>query len=354
MTVASGTFTLADYALYSNNPAVQAISMSLIDYGNILQDVQLVTKQSLIAQGVRFEGNLPTINWRPLNAEGVSVHAQPTPYQEQVYLMTNYVDVDKYIVDDQNQIGNPRASQAKIVLKALTYDINFKFFKNDHTAGDVNAPVGLRARIDDAASANKFGVRPENKIDAGGSAADISQAGVTAKTGAAFFEMLDLLLWSVDAPDGTGVVLYMNDYVKRRINSVIKFMGTSGGFETTKDQFDRSIATYKNAVIRDPGVKADQTTRIIAGNAIAAGSGSVGETSAGVDSTGASANFTSIYAVNHGVDHFYGWQFQDGPNVQDLGLINNGIIYRTLIDWAVGFLNTSTRSIGRLFDIKIG
>src|SRR5436305_1552530 len=95
--------------------------------------------------------------------------------------------------------------------------------------------------IDYAAGANKFGVRPENKIDAGGAAVDISQAGMTAKTAAAFFEMLDLLLWCVDSQDGTGVVLYMNDFVKRRINSVIKFMGTSGGFDITRDQFDRSI-----------------------------------------------------------------------------------------------------------------
>jgi hypothetical protein len=354
MTIAAGTFTLADYALYSNQPKVQAVAMSLIDYGNIIQDVPLVTKQTLIQNGVRFEGNLPAVTWRPLNSEGVSVHAQPTPYQEQVFIMTNYVDLDKYIVRDQNQITDPRANQAKIVLKALTYDMNLKFFKNDHQSGDTNAPVGLRARIDDAASANKWGVRPENKIDCGGAAADISQAGMSAPKGAAFFEMLDLLLWSVDAPDGDGVVLYMNDYVKRRINSVIKFMGTSGGFDITKDQFDRTVEKYRNATIRDPGVKADQSTRIIAGNAIAAGSGSVGETAAGVDSTGASANFTSIYAVNYGVDHFFGWQYDDGPNVEDLGLINNGVIFRTLIDWAVGFMNNSTRSIGRLYDIKIG
>jgi hypothetical protein len=354
MTIASGTFTLADYALYSNQPQVQAISMSLIDYGNIIQDVPLVTKQTLQQNGVRFEGNLPTINWRPLNSEGVSVHAQPTPYQEQVFLMTNYVDLDKYIVQDQNQITDPRANQAKMVLKALTYDINFKFFKNDHTSGDTNAPVGLRARIDDAASANKWGVRPENKIDAGGANVDISTAGLTAKTGGSFLEQLDLLLWSVDSPEGEGVVLYMNDYIRRRLHMVLRFMGTSGGLDQSRDQFNRTIYQYKGAVIRDPGVKADQTTRILAGNAIPAGSGSVGETAAGADSTGASANFASIYAVNYGTDHFFGWQFSDGPNVQDLGLINNGVIYRTLIDWAVGFMNNSTRSIGRLYDIKIG
>src|SRR6266571_1336498 len=193
MAIASGTVTLADYALMSNQPLIQAVSMSLIDYGNVLQDIPLVNKASLIANGTRFEGNLPTINWRQVNAEGVSVHGQPTPYQEQVYMMTNYVDVDKYLVLDQNQIVEPRAAQTALVLKALTYDFNFKFFKNDHITGDANAPVGIRARIDDAASANKFGVRPENKIDCGGAAADISFAGVTAKTGAAFFEMLDLL-----------------------------------------------------------------------------------------------------------------------------------------------------------------
>jgi len=354
MAIGAGTFTLADYALYSNNPPVQAISMSLIDYGIVARDIPLVTKASLIQNGVRFEGNVPQANWVPLNSEGISVHAQPTPYSEQVYIFREYVDVDKYIVMDQNQITDPRSSQAKMVLKGLTYDFNFKFFKNDHVTGDVNAPVGLRARIDDAASANKFGVRPENKIDCGGAAADISFAGVTAKTGAAFFEMLDLLLWSVDSPTGAGVVLYMNDYVNRRINSVLKFMGTSGGFDQGKDQFDRVFDKYKSAIIRDPGVKSDQSTRILAGNAIAAGTGSVGETAAGLDSTGASANFASIYAVNYGTDHLMGWQMTEGPDVNDLGLINNGVIYRTVIDWAVGLMNQSTRSIGRLYDIKIG
>src|SRR5579859_3841420 len=194
MAIGAGTVTLADYAQMSNNPLVQAVTYSLIDYGNVIQDVPLVTKKSLIINGVRFEGNLPTVNWSQLNAEGVTTKGTPTPYQEQAYIIRNYIDVDKFIVEDENQIVEPRAIQAEAYLKALTYDFNYKFFKNDHVTGDVNAPVGLRARIDDAASANKFGVRPENKIDCGGAAADISQAGLTAKTGAAFFEMLDLLL----------------------------------------------------------------------------------------------------------------------------------------------------------------
>lgn len=350
MAVATQAVNLAQYAQMSNNPMIMAVTDSLIDYGNVAVDIPMYTQASLIANGARWEGNLPTVNWRPLNAEGQTTSGTPSPYQEQAYILTNYIDTDKYLVLDKNQIGSPRANQVNAYLKGKTYDFNFKFFKNDHVTGDSNAPVGIRYRIDNG---GQFGVRPENKIDCGGATADISQAGLTAKTGIIFFEMLDQLLWSVDAPDGTGVVLYMNDYVIRRLNSVVKFLGTSGGFDISKDQYNRTLTTYKNAIIRDPGVKADQTTRIIAGNAIPAGAGSVGETAAGVDSTGASANFTSIYAVNYSEGHFYGWQFSE-INVQDLGLINNGVIYRTLIDWAIGLMNDSTRSLGRLYDIKIG
>ncbi len=353
MAIGAGTVTLADYALLSNQPLVQAVTYSLILYANIMQDIPLLERATLQVNGTRFEGNLPTVNWVPINSEGTSTHGQPTPYQEQAYIVRNYIDVDKFIVQDINQIVEPRAAQTEAYLKGLTYDFNYKFFKNDHITGDTNAPVGLRARIDDAAGANKFGVRPENKIDGGGANIDISTAGLTAKTGGAFLEQLDLLLWSVDSPDGQGVVLYMNDYLKRRLNFVLRFMGTSGGLDQGRDMFDRVVQMYKGAIIRDPGVRADQSTRILAGNAIPAGTGSVGETSAGVDGTGATANFASIYAVNYGFDHFFGWQFAP-PNVEDLGLIYNGAIYRTLIDWAVGMVNASTRSIGRLFDIKIG
>jgi hypothetical protein len=194
-------------------------------------------------------------------------------------------------------------------------------------------------------------VRAENKIDAGG--VDMSQSGMTAATANTLLEYIDQLLWSVDSDsDGTGVVLYMNDVFKRRLHRALRTLGTQGGLDTSKDQFNRTITTYKNAIIRDPGVKADQSTRIIKGNGLS-GSNAIGETSAGVDSTGASAVYTSIYAVNMGEDHFFGWQFAP-INVQDLGLLQaDGAVYRTLIDWAVGLANASTRSLARLYNIKI-
>lgn len=346
MAIAAGTVTLADYALTSNSPLVQAVTYSLIDNGSVIQDIPLVSKKSFTINGARFEGNLPTVNWSALNAEGVSTKGTPTAYQEQVYILRNYIDVDKYIVEEENAIVDPRSTQTEAYLKALTYDVNYKFIANDHITGDINAPVGLAYRISNGGT---FGVRPENKIDAGG--VDLSLAGMTQATANHFLVYLDQLLWSVDSPEGNGVTLYMNEVMKRQFAAAIRVMGTSGGFNIMVDQFNRTIQMYKGAIIRDIGYKADQTTRIIAGNGVA-GSGATGETAAGATSTGASATFSSIYAVNYSTDHFFGWQFEP-PNVQDLGLIYNGVIYRTLIDWAVGLVNASTRSIARLYDIKL-
>jgi len=336
MAIAANTVTLADYAMMSNAPLVQRITFSLIRNGNILQDIPMITKKSFTINGTRFDGtSLPSVNWSQLNAEPVTTKATPVPYQEQAFLLRNTIDVDKYIVQEENQIVDPRGIQTEAYLQALTYDINFKYFANDHITGDANAPVGLKYRINNG---TLFGVRSENKID--GATINISQAGATQATANKFIEFLDQLLWSVDAPDGDGVVLYMNDVMKRRLNFLLRLMGTSGGLATTQDQFNRTIAQYKGAVIRDPGYKADQSTRIISNL----------ENTDGTD-TGSSVQ-TSIYAVNYSEDHFTGWQFGP-PNVQDLGLINNGVVYRTLIDYAVGIANVSTRSIGRLYDIKM-
>jgi hypothetical protein len=338
MAIATNTVTLADYAMMSNSPLVQKVTYSLILYSNILQDIPMITKKSFIINGVRFDGtSLPSINWSQLNAEPLTTKATPVPYQEQAFLLRNSIDVDKYLVEEENQIVDPRGVQVEAYLKALTYDMNFKFINNNHVTGDANAPVGIRARIDDAGGANKWGVRSENKIT--GSAVDLSQANATQATANKFIELLDQLLWSVDAPDGDGVVLYMNDTMKRRINFLLRLMGTSGGLAITQDQFNRVITMYKGATIHDLGYKADQTTRIISST----------EDTSGND---ASSTYTSIYAVNYSEGHLMGWQFGP-PNVQDLGLINNGVIYRTLVDYAAGYCNVSTRSLGRLYDLKI-
>jgi hypothetical protein len=335
MAISSSALTLGQYALMSNEPLVQAITYSLIDNGSIMaQDIPFVNKATLIASGVRFEGNLPSVNWTTINAEGTTVSATPTPFQEQAYLLRNYIDTDKVLVMDQNQIADPRGVQLEAFLKAAAYDFNDKFVNNTHTAGDKNAIVGIRARIDNGST---FGVRSENKIDGGG--VDMTGSAATAATFASFTEYVDQLLWSVDSPTGAGVTLYLNDVLKRRWERFLRQFAGQGGFSQAQDQNGRTVDMYKGAQLRDPGYKADQTTRII----------TTTETSAGVNG---SSNYTSIYAVNYGQTHLFGWQFAPLAG-RDIGLMENGVIYRTMIDWVGGLYNAHTRSLGRVYDIKI-
>jgi hypothetical protein len=131
----------------------------------------------------------------------------------------------------------------------------------------------------------------------------------------------------------------MNEVMARRFNTALRTLGTSGGFSIVKDQFDRDHKMFMGATIKDIGYKADQATRIITNT----------ETSAGL---AGSSTFTSIYAVNYGDDHFHGWQYEP-VNANDLGLLNDGVTYSTVIDWAGGLINDNIRSIARLYDIKM-
>ncbi len=336
MLLSDKPLTLTQYLLQSNEPLVQAVTFSLIKAGIVLQDMPIATKPTIYVNGLRFVGNLPQVLWTPLNADAKNVSGTPSPYQEQVFILRESVDVDKYLAMDQNQITDPRGVQVSAALKAITYDFNNKFLNNDHVSagGDVNSFVGLKYRINNGAT---YGVNSTGLIDAGG--VDVSLAGVTASNANKLIYYLDKLLWAVDAPNGDPqVVLYMNDEMLRLFRLALRSMGTSGGLDVTKDQFDRVVETYKGCPIRDIGYQADQATRIIP----------ITESAAGAPTGG---TFTSIYAVNYSDEHFMGWQMAP-LEPEDLGKIL-GTTYRTLIDWAVGVVNQSTRSIGRIFDIKV-
>lgn len=332
MTVSANALNLAQYANMSNDPLVRAVVMSLRDSGSVLTDMPITTNPSLKVKGARWEGNLPTVDWVALNTEGSTTSGTPTPFEEQAYILRNYIDVDKALVQDRNQIRDPRAVQLEAYLRAVSYDINFKFINNNHEAGDIDAPVGIRKRLDVPAT---YGTRADCKIDGGG--VDMTTA-ATAATANSFLELLDQVLWAVDSQEGDGVVIYMNEILKRRMARALRVLG-GAGFSQNVDNYGRTVDRFRNAVIKDVGYKADQATRIITAT----------ETAAGLD--GAST-FTSLYAVKYGPGATEAWQMWP-LQPTDKGLLENGTIYRIIIDWVVGLLFSSTRSIARAYNIKL-
>lgn len=334
MAISSSALTLGQYAILSNEPLTTAVTFSLIDNGSVMaRDIPFSNQKTLIANGVRWEGSLPTVNWTNVNEEGTTVSGTPTPFQEQAYILRNYIDVDKVLVNDRNRIVDPRGAQVAAYMKAAAYDFNDKFVNNT-PAANAKAITGIRNRIDNGTT---YGVRSENKINGG--AVDMTTGAATAATFAAFTEYMDQLLWSIDAPDGSGAVIYVNDVLARRWARFMRQFAGQGGFSQATDQNGRVADMYKGAQLRDIGRKADQSTLVITNT----------ETSAGVD--GASTH-TSAYAVKYDTEHLSGWQYE--PLVaRDLGLMENGVIYRTFVDWTGGLFNAHTRSMGRLYGIKM-
>lgn len=338
MAVSSSALTLAQYAIQSNDPLVYRISLSLLRNGSILGDLPLLNRKSLVANGVRWQGNLPTVNWSRLNVDPTVTSGTPNPFQEQAYILRNAIDVDRFLVQDVNAIQDPRIVQTNAYLQAVAYDINDKFINNNHVTGDAQAPVGLRYRLDNAST---YGVNSEMLIDGSG----VDMTGTTAQTSgtsSTFIELMQQMLDYMGAPEGDGVVFYMNDVLKRRVSRGIRLLGAGGGWTTQTDGFGRSFEMFKNAKIADIGRKADQSTRIIL------------NTEASTGAAG-SSTYTSCYAVRYGEDYTMGWQFDELANcVYDVGLIGNGgSTYRTVIDWATGWFFANTRGIGRIYDIKI-
>lgn len=335
MAIDSNQLTLAQYAEMANDPLVARVVMAMYTFGTVFQDVPIMTTQSLNIRGSRFVDQLPTVNWRKLNETSTTTSGTPQMFAEQVYLWANNIDVDTAVLRDKNQIGDPRGAQVSAYLQSLVYDENDKFFNNNHLTGDSDAYVGIRQRLDDTST---WGTNSACKINGGG--VDMTLAAQTAATVGSFTATMDDTLDQLGAPDGDGCVFYMNRFLRRSLNAGIKKMGAGGGFDMTKDAFDRRVQTYRNARILTVGVKADQSTEIITNT----------ETAAGVN--GAST-FSSFYTVRYGEDYFMPWQ-QFPPTILDLGVRpEDPTSYRTFIEGSRGLQNTNPRSMARVYNVKV-
>lgn len=345
MAIDSSALTLAEWAHMSNDPLVMKITESLHKTLNILQDIPLVTDETLKMTGMRYVDSLPAVSWGQINKAPTVTKGKPTPYEEQAFLIRNQFQIDKRLVNNKNNIESPVQSEIDIFMEALTYELNYRFIANnpaDTTNGNPDAWVGLATRLSNPA---QYGVQPEMAIDAGG--VDLSASGLTSSNAAdnanQFVEYVQQMLDYMNAPEGDGVVFYCNDLLKRRWERGIRKMGAGAGFDISRDSFDRPVATYKNARIRDVGRRADQETRVITSY----------ETATGTVGTQGTDVHTSLYAVRYGDGYFKGWQ-TNPLKPDNLGVDpTNGVMINIVVDWGSGLWQQHNRSVARLYDIKV-
>lgn len=326
----NGALTLADHAAISNDPVVKEITKSLHQTWNALKDIPLYTSPSLKQVGMRYlNSNIPLPNWTGVNSEPVPVKGRPKSYEENMYLVRNKILVDKILMAQPTNIIDPIEAQVQIFLEGFAYDFNDKFINNSPVTGNVDCFPGLTYRMDNPAD---FDIPSEMDISVPTTQATLKSGSITAALANGLFSAIQELLDNMNAPDGNGVVLYMNEFAKRQIEFAIRTMGIGAGFDVTMDSFDRPVEKYKSATVRTVGRKSDGTTAIISNTL----PGPVASKS------------THIYAVRYGTGYVQGWQ--SGPfKPEYLGLSKeNGIMHNVVFDWGVGLWIPHTRAVGRL------
>lgn len=331
----NGALTLADHAALSNDPLVKEITKSLHQTWNALKDIPLFTSPSLKQVGMRYlNQGIPAPNWTGVNSEPVAVKGKPKSYEESLYLVRNKILVDHVLLDQPTNIIDPIEAQVQIFLEGFAYDFNDKFINNDPSSvtpgNSADCFPGLAYRMNNPAD---YDIPSEMDIAIDSSFADLFSA-TSAKANNFIFKMQELLD-NMNAPDGDGVVFYMNEATKRRIELNIRVMGIGAGFDITQDSYQRPVEKYKNATIRTVGRKSDGTTHIITDVLNNGVSGDAGKCS-------------HIYAVRYGTGYVQGWQ--SSPfKPQYLGLSKeNGIMHNVVFDWGVGLWVPHVRAIGRL------
>jgi hypothetical protein len=144
---------------------------------------------------------------------------------------------------------------------------------------------------------------------------------------------MDKLTYSID---GHSPTFYLtNDVGLRKINQALRIADV---LRTDKDRFGQLVTTWGDKIpIYDIGVKADQSTKVMAD-----------ETIAGIAGSG----YFSIYAVKvgEGTD-FWGIQ-KHKLEVKDAGLLEDQVTYRTNVNWPVGLAMINKRSISRLYGLR--
>lgn len=349
MAVPTGALTLQQYAQFSNSPLIKEVSMAMVKAGVVFQDVPIVTRPSFNNPYARIDGPLPTIGYRELNEEPALISVNAKHIDEKYYHFSNSIAVDELLQLEENAIGNKGAfvnTQVKAYLASLRYELNDAFINNTHRtianrsrSKNLKCFVGIRERLDNS----DFNMTSsETKKQA---TADLSGT-ITGSDANQFVMEMQEVLDAMGFPEGDDCIIYVNDDLLRRVEYGIRDLGAGGGFDMTRDAFDRMVMTYRNAKFRRIGRKAPGASGtqsyIITST----------ESQDGAADTG--SLYTSLYVVHYGEsDGVSGWQFYP-VKVEPKTTDDNGVIERVNIKGGYGLKAVDPRCIGRLHGVKVG
>lgn len=256
------------------------------------------------------EGALPGVAFRGYN-EGFSPSTGViNPSVEVLKIAGGQLDVDKAMIKTRGP--GVRASQEAMKVKALSLHIADKIINGD----SLNNPRefdGLRKRIV-------------------GSQLIPANLGSPSANSPLSLEALDA---AIDEVDGATHLIMSKD-MRRKLFKAAR-AGVGGDIQVGEDQFGYRVTTYNDLPILIADYD-DNGQRIIDFDEAGPAGGSAS---------------TSIYVVRLGDGYVTG--LQNGTmEVTDLGLLNDGVTYRTHVEWLVGMAVMHGRACARVWGITNG
>ena len=313
-------YTLQDYARLAKSDLKAGIVDVFRRESFVMDLMSFENIDGLSVQILRTK-TLPTVGWRKIGGTWSPSKATFEPIQENIYNLGGNIDIDKLLVKAK-AVVDQRSIQTDAFITSLAYEFQDYFLNGDPTV-EPDGFTGLWKRI------KLF--EPGMELNAAG--LDVSPDGAT--LAAAQLTLIDHLQSLQHRTEGHKCdAIFSNDTLYLRLLSALR---ASGLYDTTKDNYNRTVATYgpDGPKMYDIGYKADQTTRII-GNV---------ELTNGTAKTAGTA--TSCYAVKFGEKFLMGIQLYP-PDVEDAGLLESGVAYRTTVDWPLGIYAVNPRSFAQL------
>ena len=322
-------WTLSEMSKIETDILRKSIVDTLIMETKVLELLPLETIGQL-STGIIKVQDLPSVGFRRINAGYAESTGTFEHEVEQIALLGGYIDTDKAIARAKNTVADARSVQQMLMMKAMAYKFNDVFMNGDPAQIPTEEPKGhefkgLRLRVEDLVSKGYTGQRIAHEEDVDDEAKRY-----------AFVDKLDELIYSVAGhqPDA----LLMSKKTLLGVRSILRRLKL---LDTTQDMFDRRVDVYQGARMYDMGVKADQSTQVIL------------DTEHATDAKADGADRSSIYAVKFGVGDML-WGIQEYPiEVEDLGLMKEKPVYRTMVDFPVGLAQVDPRCMARLWGFKL-
>ncbi len=261
------------------------------------------------------EATLPGIAFRGVNESFTPSAGVVQNLTEALRLGGGAVDVDRFIVENLGE--SARSTHERMKIKALTQDFMRAFFKGDSSSNPKEFD-GLQKRlIGSQGISNKRAASP-----AGGEVLSLAK-----------------LDEAIDAVASATHIL-MNKAMRRRLKAAARATGVSGTINYSTNEMGAEIMFYNGLPV--------------VGIEDANGADTILPFSEAASDGGGSAENTSIYIVSFGPMMLTGIQGAAALTPTDIGKLESGAAYRTIVDWDVSFVIWHGRAAARLRDIIDG